>query len=415
MAKRVIQDGDTLTKISEETGVPVEDIAAANGIKNINRIYAGDIIEIPDGTGNTTTTTPTTPTEPKSYSDIDLGKYDGGYDETKDSSVSSALEKASKADQAVNTYGDFKYSQDEDFKAIMDKILNREQFSYDLNGDALYQQYKDSYMQQGKMAMQDTMGQAAAMTGGYGNSYASTAGNQAYQAHLQELNNIVPELYQMAYDRYNQEGQDMYNQYAMLSDDRSTEYGMYMDDYNKLLTDRDYYRGVYDSEYAKGYGEWSDNRDFDTNQYWNETNFGYTQDRDRVSDEQWQKEFDEARRQHNEEQAFLREQWEYQKAHAGSSSSGSGSGSGSGGGGGGNNEGQFTYVSDKTTKDFKNLLVLQSEFVGDGRGAVYNGVTYPPTVDGYKDYVSAKILDALDEGKLNDNQAKSILMDLGIE
>ena len=50
----------------------------------------------------------------------------------------------------------------------MNKINNREKFSYDLNGDALYQQYKDQYMNLGKMAMADTMGQAAALTGGYG-------------------------------------------------------------------------------------------------------------------------------------------------------------------------------------------------------------------------------------------------------
>ena len=39
---------------------------------------------------------------------------------------------------------------------ILDKILNRGEFNYDANADALYQQYKDRYMQQGKTAMQDT-------------------------------------------------------------------------------------------------------------------------------------------------------------------------------------------------------------------------------------------------------------------
>jgi peptidoglycan hydrolase-like protein with peptidoglycan-binding domain len=112
---------------------------------------------------------------------------------------------------------------------IMARIQGREKFSYDLNGDALYQQYKDKYIGQGKMAMQDAMGQASAMTGGYGNSYAAAVGNQAYQASLQNLNDIVPELYQMAYDRYNQEGQDMYNQYTMLLDDYNTRYGQYLD------------------------------------------------------------------------------------------------------------------------------------------------------------------------------------------
>lgn len=74
-------------------------------------------------------------------------------------------------------------------------------FNYDFNADALYQQYKDKYIQQGQLAMADTMGQAAAMTGGYGNSYAATVGNQAYQAQMQNLNDIVPELYNLAYSK----------------------------------------------------------------------------------------------------------------------------------------------------------------------------------------------------------------------
>src|SRR5574344_1214929 len=91
----------------------------------------------------------------------------------------------------------------------MDRILNREKFSYDLNGDMLYQQYKDQYTTQGKMAMMDTMGQAQAMTGGYGNSYAQSVGQQTYQGYLQGLNDKVPELYQLALQKYQQEGDDL--------------------------------------------------------------------------------------------------------------------------------------------------------------------------------------------------------------
>ncbi|MBO7319778.1 MAG: hypothetical protein J6V06_07160, partial [Clostridia bacterium] len=70
----------------------------------------------------------------------------------------------------------------------MNQILNKEKFTYDVNADALYNQYKDQYMAAGKTAMQDTMGQAAAMTGGYGNSYAQAVGQQQYQGYLQQLN-----------------------------------------------------------------------------------------------------------------------------------------------------------------------------------------------------------------------------------
>ena len=88
--------------------------------------------------------------------------------------------------------------------ALSDDILNQlknKKFSYDINGDALYHQYKNQYAQQGKLASQDTMAQAAAMTGGYGNSYAATAGNQAYQGYLTKLNDVIPELYHLPMKR----------------------------------------------------------------------------------------------------------------------------------------------------------------------------------------------------------------------
>lgn len=219
------------------------------------------------------------------YTTVDLSKYASGY--TESDAVKSAGLKKETAENAVANFGDFTYSNQKMYDDVIGKILNREKFSYDLNGDALYQQYKDSFIQQGKMAMQDTMGQAAMMTGGYGNSYAQSVGNQAYQASLQQLNDKIPELYQMAYDKYNQEGQDMINQFGILDSQRSTEYGEWGDRYNKAVADRDYAANDYNNAYAKEYGEWSDSYNRDTSQYWNETNFGYGQERDAVADAQY--------------------------------------------------------------------------------------------------------------------------------
>jgi hypothetical protein len=101
------------------------------------------------------------------------------------------------------------YLRDEALQAY----LNREDFQYDLNGDALYRQYKDRYTQLGKAAMQDTMGQAAALTGGYGSSYAQSVGHQAYNSYMQQLGDVVPELYQLAYDRYRDKGDRLYKTY----------------------------------------------------------------------------------------------------------------------------------------------------------------------------------------------------------
>lgn len=156
-----------------------------------------------------------------------------------------AADNKNKAQGMVAGYGKFQYGNQDQLDAIMNSILNREKFTFDLDGDALYNQYKDKYIQQGKMAMMDTMGQAAAMTGGYGNSFAQSVGQQAYQGQLQNLNDIIPDLYQMALDKYNAEGQQMYDQYGLLVDDYNRQYGEYNDEYNKLLTERDYATNEY--------------------------------------------------------------------------------------------------------------------------------------------------------------------------
>ena len=79
-------------------------------------------------------------------------------------------------------------------QSAMDKILNRQDFDYRLNGDALYRQYRDANLRDGRSAMLDTMGTAAALTGGYSNSYAQTAGQQQFQGYMQQLNDRITEL-----------------------------------------------------------------------------------------------------------------------------------------------------------------------------------------------------------------------------
>lgn len=171
---------------------------------------------------------------------------------------------------------------------IIDKILNREQFSYDYNEDALYKQYAEQYARGGKLAMQDTMGQAAAMTGGYGSSYASTAGNQAYQEYMSQLNSVIPELYGMALDRYQMEGQEMYNQYGLLNDQESQDYSRYMDDYNKWLAERDYAAGRYDSERNFDYGKYVDDRNFDYGVYADDKQYAYNEYQSTIETAKWQ-------------------------------------------------------------------------------------------------------------------------------
>lgn len=226
------------------------------------------------------------------------------------------------AEDKLNEHGDFNYLQQDWMDQVLNDIKNRKEFSYNFNEDALYQQYKDKYIKQGKMAMADTIGQASAMTGGYGNSYAQSVGQQAYQASLENLNDIVPELYQMAYDKYNNETQDLYNQYGLLMEDYKREYGEYSDEYNRLLTalnraDSEFYNGanLHQTEQSMA-------NTVAQNNFQNEFNIWDAQNTEAWNRAQW----DEAARQYAYQQ-YLTEN--------GYTSSGSSSGSSSGGSGGG--------------------------------------------------------------------------------
>lgn len=267
-------------------------------------------------------------TTKKKYSDIDLSKYNSGYKASND--VLNAQNLKTQAEDALKNLGSFNYKNQAAYDNAMNAILNRKKFSYDINGDALYQQYKDQYTTQGKQAMMDTIGQASALTGGYGNSYAATVGNQTYQGYLQQLNDKIPELYNLALNSYNAEGDRLNANYNLLAADQEVERALYADKYNQLAADRSYYSDNYNNAYNQDYTTWNDNRTYDTSQYWNEYNTGYQAERDAIADTQWQqqyeaeqtwkqKEFDEAVRQYNETMAF-------NKAQAAKSGSGGGNG-----------------------------------------------------------------------------------------
>lgn len=210
--------------------------------------------------------------------------------------------------------GAYQSTWQDQINSIVDRILNREDFSYDLNSDALYQQYKDQYTQQGKLAMQDTMGQAAAMTGGYGNSYAATVGNQAYQAYLAELNNVVPELQQMALNQYNQEGEELYNSYALLSDQENQDYGRYQDEYSQWQNEVLRLYDQYNTERNFDYNKYAAERDYAYGVYSDDKSYAYNEHNNAIANEQWQKQFDEQVRQYDEQMAFSKQQYKDSKA-----------------------------------------------------------------------------------------------------
>jgi hypothetical protein len=237
---------------------------------------------------------------------------------------SEAVKRAKEALEAHNATkpADYTSNWQSQIDATLSQIQNRKPFAYDLNADALYQQYKDMATKQGSLAMMDTMGQAAALTGGYGSSYGQNVGQQAYNSYLQNLNDKVPELYQLALSRYNQEGEDLYNMYALLGDREANDYAKWQDLQNAYESERNYLTNLYDTE-----------RGYDYNRHTADQNFQYQLDRDAAADAQWQAQFDEAIRQYNQDYAF--NERKYNDAQAASAGGGGGGGGGNSGGNGG--------------------------------------------------------------------------------
>lgn len=245
-----------------------------------------------------------------------------------DYQASDAVQKAEDLlnQQIANKPGEYQSQWEQQLKDTLDKIMNRPDFSYDPNGDALYQQYKDQYTAQGKMAMMDTMGQAQAMTGGYGNSYAQSVGQQAYQGYLQEMNGMIPELYQLAMNKYQMDIDALNNQYALLQQQENMDYGRYQDLYNAWLAERDYLTGRYDSERSYDYGKYTDERDFSYGQYIADRDYAFQQQQAEEAKRQWEAEFEEAKRQYDQNYALSASR-SSRSSGGGYSSSGSSSGS----------------------------------------------------------------------------------------
>lgn len=204
-----------------------------------------------------------------------------------------------------NKPDEFESKYEDQISSILDNIMNRPKFSYtseDMVNDDLYKMYRDQYMRQGNLAMRDTMGNAAALTGGYGNTYASAAGQQAYDNYVAQLNNKALDFYDRAYQRYADEGQNLYNQMNVVTGLDNTDYQRYRDGVNDYYNDLNYYNGRYNQEYGYDYGEYQD----------------------RVAADQWAQEFAFQKQQAAQEQA----NWEAEMALRRQAAASSGGGRG---------------------------------------------------------------------------------------
>lgn len=108
--------------------------------------------------------------------------------------------KSQKYDIGNYGYNDTDYSAKID--SILNEILNPTPFSYNAESDPSFQAYKEQYGRAGDKALANTMSEASALTGGRLNTWAVSAGNQAKANFDEELMNVIPQLENMAYGRY---------------------------------------------------------------------------------------------------------------------------------------------------------------------------------------------------------------------
>lgn len=168
---------------------------------------------------------------------------------------------------------------DQALSQALDALMQQPSFRYRLDGDALYKRYRDSAVKNGRLAMEDTLGQGAALTGGYGNSYAQSAGQQAYARQLDALADRIPELYTLAMEQYRLQSQGLKDKYNLLLGADSRDYGRYTD----------------------SLAAWQKEADRLLEAYRTQRKLDYQTYRDDIADWKWQTEYDEDKRRYDQQ------------------------------------------------------------------------------------------------------------------
>ena len=149
-----------------------------------------------------------------------LAKLERGYTPSEDVTAAQAYRDsvaALRPDAYASAY-------EQQLAALYQDLTGRQPFSYDPETDDAFAQYARIYRQKGRAAMEDTMGQAAALTGGYGSSYAENAGQQAYGQYMQELMALLPQFREQAQTAYDKEEQALRERYDLLDKQEKADY-----------------------------------------------------------------------------------------------------------------------------------------------------------------------------------------------
>lgn len=124
---------------------------------------------------------------------------------------------------------------------MISQVLSRDDFSYDPETDPIYQKMKDEQTYLGKRAMNDAVGTASALSGGYANTFAQTAGEHAYQDYMAQLTGGMNEMYQLALSAYDAETGRLESELKAYTDAEEKAYEKYINDVNAYNETLEYY------------------------------------------------------------------------------------------------------------------------------------------------------------------------------
>ena len=167
-----------------------------------------------------------------------------------------------------------------DVDNLFNKLMEEKKFTYDPSSDPLFQTYKDLYHNMGMRAMQNTLGAASALSGGYNSSAAQTSSQMAYKSYLDALGEKAGETYNSALDKYRFNQQDLLNRFSAARDMNNSGNEAY-----RLGTD------IRNQQMNSAYNAFNDERDFQYGSFANDRNFYQNQGKNALNQINWQKEY----------------------------------------------------------------------------------------------------------------------------
>lgn len=187
------------------------------------------------------------------------GNYSGGADGGSFRLESKLNRRADDLLGQIGSFGSFSYDEAPTYenafaqqqKDLLDRILNREDFSWSKETDPQWSSYKKSYLREGDRATANALAQASAASGGRPSSHAVNAATQAGDYYATKLNDMIPTLYQQAYERYLDEYNMKLKDLNTVNQQEQLDYAKYLDRLGQFNTDRGFAYQNYADDYDR--------------------------------------------------------------------------------------------------------------------------------------------------------------------